>query len=70
VINETRYKAVGRQTMRDDCVGVFRVRSDVVKKELKDLDLYVSLTSDIWTSSTNLAYLCLTAHYINKDFKF
>jgi ribosomal protein S27E len=64
------YKAVGRQTMRDDCVGVFRAGSDVVKIELEDLDSRVSLTSDIWTSSINLAYLCLTSHYIDKNFKF
>jgi hypothetical protein len=31
----SEYKIVGRQTMRDDCVSVFRAGSDVVKKELE-----------------------------------
>jgi hypothetical protein len=28
----------------------------------------MSFTSDVWTSNTNLGYLCLTAHYIDHGF--
>ena len=64
------YRAVGRQTLRSDCVGVFKAGMEVTLKEFEGLDSCVSFTSDIWTSSVNLGYLCLTAHYIDKSFTF
>ncbi|CAG9826077.1 unnamed protein product [Diabrotica balteata] len=30
---------------------------------------YVGLTTDIWTSSANESYICLTCHFINKDWE-
>ena len=64
------YKAVGRQTLRNDCVEVFNKGLAVSLKEFEELDSCVSFTADIWTSSVNLGYLCLTAHYIDKNFNF
>ncbi|XP_078167150.1 zinc finger BED domain-containing protein RICESLEEPER 2-like [Carex rostrata] len=45
-------------------------RIEITMKEFEGLDSRVSFTSDIWTSSMHLGYLCLTAHFIDKDFKF
>lgn len=59
------YRAVKRQTLRNDCVEVFKAGSDVAMNEFGALDSRVSFTSDIWTLSTSLGYLCLTAHYID-----
>ncbi|KAK6196399.1 hypothetical protein SNE40_001632 [Patella caerulea] len=44
---------------------------DQVKQDvIKELDnRYISLTSDIWTSITNHAYISLTAHYLTDDWK-
>ncbi|KAJ3708749.1 hypothetical protein LUZ61_012454 [Rhynchospora tenuis] len=64
------YRSVGRQTVREDCVAVFKAGCSVAMAELEELDSRVSFTSDIWTSSANLGYLCLTAHWIDKGFHF
>ncbi|KAJ4790660.1 Zinc finger BED domain-containing protein DAYSLEEPER [Rhynchospora pubera] len=64
------YRSVGRQTVREDCVAVFKAGCKVALAELQELDSRVSFTSDIWTSSANLGYLCLTAHWIDKGFQF
>jgi BED zinc finger len=64
------YKSVKRQTLRNDCIEVFKMGTDVSLTEFEGLNSQVCFTSDIWTSSMNLGYLCLTAHYIDKDFKF
>jgi len=62
------YRAVKRQTLRNDCVEVFKAGSNVALNEFAALDSRVCFTSDIWTSSTKLGYLCLTAHYIDHGF--
>ncbi|KAJ4801534.1 Zinc finger BED domain-containing protein DAYSLEEPER [Rhynchospora pubera] len=62
------YKSVGRQTLRNDSVGIFKNGFDLLLSEFDKIDSRVSFTSDIWTSSVNLEYLCLTAHYIDNDF--
>ncbi|KAJ4816636.1 Zinc finger BED domain-containing protein DAYSLEEPER [Rhynchospora pubera] len=62
------YKSVGRQTLRNDSVGIFKNGFDLLLSEFDKIDSRVSFTSDIWTSSVNLGYLCLTAHYIDNDF--
>ncbi|XP_078156069.1 zinc finger BED domain-containing protein RICESLEEPER 2-like [Carex rostrata] len=64
------YKVVGRQTLRNDCVEVYKKGLAVSWKEFEELDSCVSFTADIWTSSVNLGYLCLTAHFIDKNFNF
>ncbi|XP_078156062.1 zinc finger BED domain-containing protein RICESLEEPER 2-like [Carex rostrata] len=65
-----KYKLIGRQTLGNDCVQVFKARIEITMKEFEILDSCVSFTSDIWTSSVHLGYLCLTTHFIDKDFKF
>ncbi|KAJ4821657.1 Zinc finger BED domain-containing protein DAYSLEEPER [Rhynchospora pubera] len=64
------YKSVGRQTMREDCLGVFRAGCDAILAEFEGLDSRVSFTSDIWTSSASLGYMCVMAHWIDKEFRF
>jgi hypothetical protein len=64
------YKSVKHQTLRNDCIEVFKMGTNVSLTEFEGLNSRVCFTSDIWTSSVNLGYLCLTTHYIDKDFKF
>jgi hypothetical protein len=44
--------------------------TEVSLREFEGLNSRVCFISDIHTSSVNLGYLCLTTHYIDKDFKF
>lgn len=40
-----------------------------LKKYFKTLPSRICLTTDTWTSIQNLSYMCLTAHYIDADWK-
>lgn len=42
--------------------------SDQTKEKPKAEADIVCLTTDIWTSNVNFAYLGVTAHYINRDY--
>jgi hypothetical protein len=40
-----------------------------LQDELNSLSSRVCITSDMWTSSQNLGYMAVTAHYIDADFR-
>ncbi|KAL6641579.1 hypothetical protein ACP70R_019760 [Stipagrostis hirtigluma subsp. patula] len=61
-------KVVGRQTLRNDCVGAYERAAQELRVELQNLDSRICFTSDLWTSNQKLGYLCLTAHYIDSNF--
>ena len=48
-------------------MGIFNHEKDKLKKALKDRR--VCLTTHTWTSIQNLNYMCLTAHFIDDDWK-
>ncbi|CAL1354716.1 unnamed protein product [Linum trigynum] len=59
-----------RQTVREDCIKVFFENRDMLKDYFKAKCLgMVSLTTDWWTSLSNLNYMCVTAHFIGRDWK-
>jgi hypothetical protein len=43
------------------------MEKDKIKK-IKSIDR-ISLTSDCWISNQTIGYMCLTAHYIDSDWK-
>ena len=63
------FKVRGRQTIRDDCLKKYVEMKKELQAELRSLDSRVCLTSDIWTSSQDLGYMVVTAHYIDAAFK-
>ncbi|CAN0838911.1 Putative AC transposase [Linum grandiflorum] len=64
------FKIPGRKTMREDCFRMF-LESKVVLKEYFRTECRgrISLTTDAWTSLSNLNFMCVTAHFINNDWK-
>ncbi|CAL1411693.1 unnamed protein product [Linum trigynum] len=59
-----------RQTVREDCIKVFFENIELLKDYFKTKCLgMVSLTTDTWTSLSNLNYMCITAHFIGRDWK-
>jgi BED zinc finger len=66
--NNPFYQRVSRTTIRIDCIKVFETEKDKIKKNFKSVDR-ISLTSDCWTSNQTIGYMCLTAHYIDSDWK-
>jgi hypothetical protein len=43
------YRIVGRQTLRNDCMGIYKAGMEVSLNEFETLDSCMSFTSDIWT---------------------
>ena len=58
----------GRQTLKNDCMSIYREERKKIMNGFANTDSCVSFTSDMWTSIQNLGYICLTAHYIDGDF--
>ncbi|CAN1331713.1 Putative AC transposase [Linum perenne] len=60
----------GRKTVREDCYSLFKdskiTLKDFFRTECKGR---ISLTTDDWTSLSNMNFMCVTAHFINKDWK-
>ena len=54
-------------TVTRDIYQLFCDERTKLKKELTKDGQRVCLTTDCWTSSTQMAYICLTAHYVDSD---
>ena len=47
---------------------VFKKERELLQVALKDVD-FISLTTDLWTSNQTISYMCVVAHFIDKDWK-
>jgi len=65
---EPNYKVPCRQTITARLDSMYKTLATTVIEELKETPA-VSLTSDIWTSSCNDAYISVTASFINNDWQ-
>ncbi|GFZ07045.1 hypothetical protein Acr_18g0012150 [Actinidia rufa] len=61
------YPVPSRQTMTREVGVVFNIEREKLKKMLKGRR--ICLTTDTWTSIQNFNYMCLTAHFIDDDWK-
>jgi hypothetical protein len=59
----------GRKTLKNDCMAVYGDERRKIMSCFASLDSRVSFTTDMWTSIQELGYICLTAHYIDEEFK-
>ncbi|KAK8690477.1 hypothetical protein V6N13_074010 [Hibiscus sabdariffa] len=57
-------------TITRDCYDLFIERRKALKDFFKNLSSRLCLTTDTWTSSQNLSYMCLTSHFIDDAWKF
>ncbi|KAG6423642.1 hypothetical protein SASPL_114044 [Salvia splendens] len=63
-----QFQIPSRQTIRTDCVQLFlEEKQSLVKLFQKRGMGRVSITTDCWTSVNNNSFICVTAHYIGKD---
>ncbi|KAG6694115.1 hypothetical protein I3842_09G034200 [Carya illinoinensis] len=56
-----------RMTVANDCFNLFMREKNNLRNALRGQR--ISLTMDTWTSVQNLNYMCLTAHFIDDDWK-
>ena len=61
-----RYEFIGRKTIRRECLKVFESERNSLMKVLKGVD-NIALTTDLWTSNQTISYMCLVAHFIDKN---
>ncbi|KAD4179532.1 hypothetical protein E3N88_28123 [Mikania micrantha] len=66
--NNPLYQKISRSTITRECIKVVDAEKERIKKILKKVDM-ISLTSDCWTSNQTIGYMCLTAHFVDSDWK-
>ncbi|XP_013607798.1 PREDICTED: zinc finger BED domain-containing protein RICESLEEPER 1-like [Brassica oleracea var. oleracea] len=62
-------QTICRNTARADVYRLYESERDTLKRELGSLPGRVSFTSDLWTSVKREGYMCVTAHYIDRNWK-
>nr|GLL32195.1 Putative AC transposase [Ipomoea trifida] len=63
------YKFLSRNTAAADVYMFYEREKDKLKNVLSKVPSRICLTSDLWTACTVEGYICLTAHYIDNDWK-
>ncbi|CAN1762015.1 Zinc finger BED domain-containing protein RICESLEEPER 2 [Linum perenne] len=64
------FRIPSRKTIRMEYVKIFLHAKARLKEFVKESCAgRVSITTDTWTSVQNLNYMCITAHYVGKDWK-
>ncbi|OMO90348.1 hypothetical protein COLO4_19223 [Corchorus olitorius] len=63
------FKPISRNTCKGDCLKIHLEMKEELKSILGKVSSKISLTCDMWSSCTSDGYLCLTAHYVNDDWK-
>lgn len=64
------FKFMSRNTLRSDVLSLYKLEKDKIYKFLDGQTSRVTLTTDMWTSDhSNVAYACLTCHFINDKWK-
>ncbi|WZZ00215.1 hypothetical protein YC2023_072543 [Brassica napus] len=62
-------QTICRNTAKADVYRLYESERDTLKRELASLPGRVSFTSDLWTSVKREGYMCVTAHYIDRNWK-
>ncbi|XP_010256082.1 PREDICTED: zinc finger BED domain-containing protein RICESLEEPER 2-like isoform X2 [Nelumbo nucifera] len=59
------FKIISRNTIRNDCLKLYKQEKEKLYKYLDTLSCRFSITIDMWTSTQRLSYCAVTVHYIN-----
>ncbi|GAB2273794.1 hypothetical protein Dimus_039048 [Dionaea muscipula] len=66
---EPRFDVPSRVTIARDMFKLYKAQKEKLKENLNASVGRVSLTTDMWTSSNNASYMCVTAHFIDKSWQ-
>ncbi|XP_077248520.1 zinc finger BED domain-containing protein RICESLEEPER 2-like [Tasmannia lanceolata] len=66
---QPQFKMVTYNTIMGDCLAIFQKEKQNFIEFLNKMPGKISLTSNTWTFNQNLGYICLTAHFIDDDWK-
>ena len=68
-VAQPRFQIPSRTTVTRDCLKIYYDEKQKLKNYFSKYSHSVCLTTDTWTSCQNLNYMCLTAHFIDDDWK-
>jgi hypothetical protein len=63
------FKVPCRTTVRNGCIKEFQEMKIALKDMLKNAECRFSSTTDIWTSNQTIAYMVVTCHFIDANWK-
>lgn len=64
-----RFVIPSRWTIQRDCYQLFLDESKRLKSFFRKSPVRICLTTDTWTSMQKINYMCVTAHYIDNEWK-
>ena len=64
---QPQFQIPSRATITRDCMDLYVSEFESLKKYFAKTKQRVSLTTDLWSSRQNLSYMCLTAHFIDRE---
>ena len=62
-------KHISKNTSKADVLKLYKKEKNDVKNKLKSIPSRICLTLDLWTPVTSERYICLTAHYVDENWK-
>ncbi|XP_010535860.1 PREDICTED: zinc finger BED domain-containing protein DAYSLEEPER-like [Tarenaya hassleriana] len=66
---QPHFERVSFNTVQGDCVATYLAEKQTVSKYLEGIPGRLGLTLDFWTSKQTLAYVFITAHFIDSNWK-
>ncbi|KAH0648272.1 hypothetical protein KY285_033520 [Solanum tuberosum] len=66
-VTQPHFKIPSRTTVTRDCFKLFDEEKQKLKRSFEEAQQRVSLTTDTWTSLQRINYMCITAHWIDKE---
>nr|GLL22750.1 zinc finger BED domain-containing protein RICESLEEPER 1-like [Ipomoea trifida] len=63
------FEFVTNSAIELDCMTIYAKEKQKIYETIHNLHGRISLAAEIWASTDNTRYLCLTAHYIDEDWK-
>ena len=68
-VTQSNFKKVSHNIVARECVALYSNKKTKLKNLFKKSNQRLCLTTDTWTSLQNVSYMCLTAHFIDNDWK-
>ncbi|CAB4444399.1 unnamed protein product [Rhizophagus irregularis] len=66
---DPRYKLPSRQTVSIKIQEIYESQCKILKTYFSKLSSKVAITTDVWTACTNQAYMSVTLHWIDDEWK-
>ena len=63
------FPVISRNTLVSDINKLYSVEKSKLKEVLANTPHRICLTSDVWTACTSEGYICLTAHFVDSNWK-